>query len=60
MRTELKFILSVFILGMSLVSYANQNFMTKAIGDLIFESLSRIEQKVDKIEDRVYRLKGGK
>lgn len=60
MRTELKFIASIFLLGMSLVAYANQNFMTKQIGELIFDALNRIEQKVDKIEERVYRMNGGK
>jgi hypothetical protein len=41
---------------MGLVAYANENFMTKTIGGLIFDSLKRIETKVDKTNDRIDRL----
>lgn len=56
MRNDIKYFVYVFILGMGLVAYANENFMTKTIGGLIFDSLKRIETKVDKTNDRIDRL----
>lgn len=49
MKTEIKFFLYAFGLGVALVGYAHSNFTSKDISNIILKKLSSLETKVDKI-----------
>ena len=52
MREDLKFIVFSVSIGASLIAYAHANFPTKYSLGQILNRLDRIENKIDRIQER--------
>ena len=49
MKSEIKFFIYAFTLGMALVAYAHSNFTGKDVSTIILNKLNALDSKVDKI-----------
>ena len=55
MKQEIKWFVFVLGLGMSLIAYANANFITRDYMELVLEDIRYMKSKIDRIHDKVYK-----